>query len=819
MAIEYVGGAVDSRVGATSGSVSINLTTDLSGGIGGSLAEGDVVIAVSATGAAASRTLSITDGTTDYTLIGGGQLYINSATYDASMRVAYKRMGATPDTTVVFGPSGNTAEAQTVAVYVLRGVDPDTLLDVAVETASGDGAATPDPPSITPESPGAVVIAIGAAALATGATFGSSDLSGFLTISQNDNRDSVLGIGYAEWTSGAFDPAQWTGSGATNSSWVAMTLALRPASASVDADVTPGAGSATGQGFAPSVGTGAAEATANLLTSGQTTTDIGSPFELTTASITVTAGRPVLVFVAASYVGSNDPFTDISVAGASQTWSKVSGGPVPASPAYDAWHIWKSDAASGGSGALTITYPEEVDATAYAVVEIEPSAGAEASIGAADISADGGTSTSISDSIAAVGSSDYQIAATFLSNVSTPPTLSNISPRAGWSEVADVRALDAYYLAALEVQLSPQGGDTTASSSWDQTMEASRIVTIPITVTGGASGDATAEPGAGAASGAGAAPTVSAGASATPGAGSAPGQGAAPSVTAGQDAAVTPGTGAAAGTGQAPDLSAGSSAAPGAGSADGQGAAPTVTAGAGATVEPGAGAAGGAGAAPDVSAGASAAPGAGSATGQGSAPDVSAGGGASVTPGTGAADGAGSAPSVSADANAAPGAGSATGQGAAPTVTADGNTVVVPGAGSASGAGSAPDVSAGATVAPGAGDAAGAGSQPDVGAGATAAAGAGSGAGSGAAPDVSAGATVEPGAGTAAGAGHAPSVTATAAATRGAFATVRIGQRDFSEPVRAVPAYPSAVVRARDHAGAIETRNFADPVRLKAFGG
>ena len=102
---------------------------------------------------------------------------------------------------------------------------------------------------------------------------------------------------------------------------------------------------------------------------------------------------------------------------------------------------------------------------------------------------------------------------------------------------------------------------------------------------------------------------------------------------------------------------------------------------------------------------------------------------------------------------------------------------------------------------------------------ATAAAGAGSVAGSGAAPDVSAGATVEPGAGAAAGAGDAPSVTASSAATRGAYATVRIGLRDLSEPVRVVPAYPSAVVRARDHAGAIETRNFADPVRLKAFGG
>lgn len=161
-----------------------------------------------------------------------------------------------------------------------------------------------------------------------------------------------------------------------------------------------------------------------------------------------------------------------------------------------------------------------------------------------------------------------------------------------------------------------------------------------VEVTGGGSTDATAEPGAGSASGAGAAPTVGAGATASPG------------------------DGAATGSGQQPGVSAGAGAVPGAGGASGDGEAPSVAAGA--STEPGAGGASGEGQAPTASAGASAEPGAGAGTGEGEQPSTGSGADATASPGAGAASGVGAQPSVSADAGTAPGAGSATGAGMAP---------------------------------------------------------------------------------------------------------------------------------------------------------
>ena len=481
MAIEYVGGAVNSRVGATSGSVSIDLTADLSGGIGGSLAEGDVVVAVSAIGTTANVTLSITDGSTDYTII-GSQQYVVGATYDTVLRVAYKRMGATPDTTVVFGPSGGTARAQTVAVYVLRGVDPDNLLDVAEVTSSDTASSQPNPGSITPSTPGAFIIAIGAAAMKTSATFSSSDLTGFLSIQQNDNQDSVLGIGYHEWTSGAFDAAAWTGNSTTNASWATKVLAFLPASGALTLSVPVTTYSVTLPAPTLAAPGGAAEVTANVLTSSGYTTDGTS---MVTASITVTAGRPVLIAVGVDYDGGfTSPVEALSVSGAGQTWAEVGKSSIPASIEYDVMHLWKSDASSGGSGAITVTFPEDISTAAYAIIELEPSAGATAAIGSVDISADGGTASSVSDSISSVGSSDYQITfASVVSYGSNPPT--NFVPRSGWTEIVEVVQAEADWSSNVHLQISPQGGDTTASASFDGSIGASRLMTVPITVTGG----------------------------------------------------------------------------------------------------------------------------------------------------------------------------------------------------------------------------------------------------------------------------------------------------------------------------------------------
>lgn len=234
MSLQYVGGNTATKAGATSGNSTISLTA-LTGGISSSAAAGDIVIAVFATGSTADRTLSITDGTTAYTLI-ATELYANGTTNDTNLRVAYKRLTAA-DASVTFGPTGNNADAGAMAVHVWRGADSINPLDVAATTATGTGTGRPNPAAITPTTTGTVIIIAGGASAATGAVFTASYLSNFRTVTSADTQDAMVGIGSIAWTSGTYDGAQWTG-GTTNAadSWAAVTIALKDA---VDQTLTP----------------------------------------------------------------------------------------------------------------------------------------------------------------------------------------------------------------------------------------------------------------------------------------------------------------------------------------------------------------------------------------------------------------------------------------------------------------------------------------------------------------------------------------------------------------------------------------------------
>jgi hypothetical protein len=230
MAIEFVGGNTAGKLGATSGDTTIALNASLTGGIASAVAAGDLVIAAFSTGSAADRTLAITDGTNAYTLI-DSELYQND-TEDTNLRVAYKFMGATPDAATTFGPTGNAADAGAMAVYVFRGVDQGTPLDVAAVAAGALNTQLVDPAPITPVSAGAYIVCVGAGAREGLGDFSSSDLTDFRTQSgSDDTNDTTLGIGHKpDWASGEFNPAAWTHSAgdSTNYSWAALTIALRP---------------------------------------------------------------------------------------------------------------------------------------------------------------------------------------------------------------------------------------------------------------------------------------------------------------------------------------------------------------------------------------------------------------------------------------------------------------------------------------------------------------------------------------------------------------------------------------------------------------
>jgi hypothetical protein len=230
MAIKYVGRKTSTKAGATSGNSTISLSSGLVGGLRGNVEDGDLVIATFSTGSSSDRTLAITDGTTDYTLI-GSEIYANGVV-DTNLRVAYKFMASTPDASVTFGPSGGTADAACTAVMVFSGVDPDTPLDVTVQTATLTSSILANPPSITPSTDGAVIVCIGAGSLAevSFGSFSASGLSDFFSTSQNDTHASVLGAGHKlDWTSGAYDQSAFSYAfDSSNLSSAAMSLVLRP---------------------------------------------------------------------------------------------------------------------------------------------------------------------------------------------------------------------------------------------------------------------------------------------------------------------------------------------------------------------------------------------------------------------------------------------------------------------------------------------------------------------------------------------------------------------------------------------------------------
>jgi hypothetical protein len=139
--------------------------------------------------------------------------------------------GPSSDTSFEISGTGTSTHANTVAVMVFRGVDPTTPMDVTRTTASAANGGVPNPPAITPITSGAVIVAMGVGTQNAGTTdFGSSDLDNFLVI-QAAGFGNMTGMGSKNWTSGAFDPAAFSGGNtAISMSWCACTIALRPAS-------------------------------------------------------------------------------------------------------------------------------------------------------------------------------------------------------------------------------------------------------------------------------------------------------------------------------------------------------------------------------------------------------------------------------------------------------------------------------------------------------------------------------------------------------------------------------------------------------------
>jgi hypothetical protein len=202
--------------------------------------QNDLVVVAYGISNAADAALGI--NTAGYTEI--ANLYANDD-HDTNLAVAYKIMGATPDSLInVTGPSSTSRGGGAVAI-VLRGVNTSTPIDVTTTTATGVNSFTPDPPTITPVTAGAMVLAIGAASGTLADSVGTAP-SGY----ENQVAASIAGIvdsflvalAAKLWSgSGAEDPGQFTNYAlgtASAGSWAGVTVAIRPAVSSVPAGFT-----------------------------------------------------------------------------------------------------------------------------------------------------------------------------------------------------------------------------------------------------------------------------------------------------------------------------------------------------------------------------------------------------------------------------------------------------------------------------------------------------------------------------------------------------------------------------------------------------
>jgi len=188
-----------------------------------------------------------------YSLIAGP---VNgSDEYDMRLYCFAQKMGSTPDNSIRIDQSGGTSNSWPVAirVMVLRDVNPDTLLDeVAVVTANAGNNGRPNPGAITPITPGAWILAGGGAAASDTTTifaFTFTDLT-YTNSIVSINEDARVRVGAGAntiWTSGSFDPAAWGGGTTdTETSWSAITLAVKPKGITYVGGKTVDAGAITG---------------------------------------------------------------------------------------------------------------------------------------------------------------------------------------------------------------------------------------------------------------------------------------------------------------------------------------------------------------------------------------------------------------------------------------------------------------------------------------------------------------------------------------------------------------------------------------------
>jgi len=221
--IDFVG--FTSETAAGDAVFTLTLNSGLTNGSSSSVSEGDLVLIYAAVAYTTSPSL----------VSGYTSLYsVSTPGYGPSIRVMYKFMGSTPDTSVTVNCNGFFADSASVFAYVFSGVDAATPVDVTAEEDFPDTIFA-NPPPVTPTVSGATVLGCQAGNGQSYDTSLYSDTAGdydFFNSESFGERDGlVLGVGYKSEVSGTFDPSALSFPLADNTNYdsYAITLALTPA--------------------------------------------------------------------------------------------------------------------------------------------------------------------------------------------------------------------------------------------------------------------------------------------------------------------------------------------------------------------------------------------------------------------------------------------------------------------------------------------------------------------------------------------------------------------------------------------------------------
>lgn len=228
--IRFVGYATVEGTSAT-----LNLpTTGLTGGIDTQARTGDLLIVASGWTSTTDGNPGVLDATYTWTEV--ADLWANDAA-DAHLSVAYAHASSSPPATLSVSGNGYVGNGGGAVLYVLRGHDSGTPMDVAATSAAVINGNIVTPVAITPTTSGAVLVAIGLGGLVTANGITISDLSlGFagkaiFQTTVGTTRNSAFGVCHKLWRNvGAETPGVWTFSGTNvNHSYCTVTLAIRPA--------------------------------------------------------------------------------------------------------------------------------------------------------------------------------------------------------------------------------------------------------------------------------------------------------------------------------------------------------------------------------------------------------------------------------------------------------------------------------------------------------------------------------------------------------------------------------------------------------------